>query len=374
MKFSFFHLMPFPDIAERSQQWPMSNRHFDPQVGTQLYERYLDQMVFAESCGFDWIGCNEHHFSPYGLMSNPNLVGAALIPRARRSRIAILGNLVPLLNPIRIAEEYAMLDVMSGGRLVAGLIRGVAHEYLAYNVPPDESWGRFQEALEIIVKAWTEPEPFAWEGEYYQYRAVAIWPRPVQQPHPPILMSGGSLESARFAAKHRAIMGVVQLVSLENARSLIDAYREQACADGWEPGPEHFLVGVHTCIAPTDHEAIALMGPAESHFYNVLAGGPEEANDLIMQKTRYYSVQRDAAARKKQRELRKSISIEDRVAAGTILCGSPDTVVKQITRLRDELGVGIVNMNFKVGQMPNEAVCTGLELFRDVVHPRVTDL
>jgi alkanesulfonate monooxygenase SsuD/methylene tetrahydromethanopterin reductase-like flavin-dependent oxidoreductase (luciferase family) len=105
----------------------------------------------------------------------------------------------------------------------------------------------------------------------------------------------------------------------------------------------------------------------------VLAGGPEAANDLIIQKTRYYSVQRDAAQRAKQRELRKRITIEDRIAAGTILCGSPDTVVKQIARLRDELGVGIVNMNFKVGQMPNEAVCAGLELFRDAVHPRVKD-
>ena len=114
-------------------------------------------MAFAEQCGFDWVGCNEHHFSPYGLMANCNLIGAALSQRTSTIKLAMLGNLIPLLNPIRVAEEYAMIDVMSGGRLIAGMIRGVPHEYIAYNIVPDESRERLREAAALIVKAGPSP-------------------------------------------------------------------------------------------------------------------------------------------------------------------------------------------------------------------------
>ena len=96
----------------------------------------------AEQAGFDWIGSNEHHFSPYGMMPNPNLVGAIVAHRTQRVGILQSGNIVPILNPIRVAEEYAMLDVISGGRLIAGFMRGIPHEYVAYNIAPDESYGR----------------------------------------------------------------------------------------------------------------------------------------------------------------------------------------------------------------------------------------
>lgn len=178
MKFSFFHTMPYDGLATQ-ESWPVRNTHFDPEHGRQLYENYIDCIAYAEECGFDWLGCNEHHFSPYGMMANCNLIGAALINRTRNAKLAMIGNLVPMLNPIRVAEEYAMLDVMSGGRLIAGFMRGVPHEYLAYNVAPGESRSRQREAIALIVKAWTEPEPFAWEGEHYQFRAISIWPRPI---------------------------------------------------------------------------------------------------------------------------------------------------------------------------------------------------
>jgi len=146
MKFNFFHLMPWPDYPREPEEWPVSNKEFVPERGRQLYADYIDCMAYAEQCGFDSIGCNEHHFSPYGLMSNPNLIGAALVYRTKRVKLAMLGNLVPLLNPIRVAEEYAMLDVMSGGRVLAGMMRGIPHEYIAYNVPPNESRARLREA------------------------------------------------------------------------------------------------------------------------------------------------------------------------------------------------------------------------------------
>ena len=232
MKFSFFHLMPWTELTEAPAQWPVANSGFDPERGKQLYDSYIDTMAFAEECGFDWVGCNEHHFSPYGLMANCNLIGAVLAQRTRTIKLAMLGNLIPLLNPIRVAEEYAMLDVMSGGRLIAGMIRGVPHEYIAYNVVPDESRARLREAAALIVKAWTEPEPFGWEGEFYQYPSVSIWPRPLQRPHPPILMSASNEESAEFAGQHKAMMGMTLIADLAAAKRCIGVYRETARAHG----------------------------------------------------------------------------------------------------------------------------------------------
>jgi alkanesulfonate monooxygenase SsuD/methylene tetrahydromethanopterin reductase-like flavin-dependent oxidoreductase (luciferase family) len=146
MKFSFFHLMPYTSLAEASGDWPVPNRVFDPETAHELYRAYIDTMIYAEQCGFDWIGCNEHHFSPYGLMANCNVIGGALAYPTKHVRIAMMGNLVPLNNPLRIAEEYAMLDCMSGGRLIAGLMRGIPHEYIAYKDAANA--GRMQQRLQ----------------------------------------------------------------------------------------------------------------------------------------------------------------------------------------------------------------------------------
>ena len=144
------------------------------------------------------------------------------------------------------------------------MIRGVPHEYIAYNVDPDESRGRLREAAALIVKAWTEPEPFGWEGEFYQYPSVSIWPKPLQRPHPPILMSASNEELAEFAGRHRAMMGMTLIADLEIARRCIGVYRETARGHGLEPTPAHILLGYNTCIADTDAEARAHLsrGPA----------------------------------------------------------------------------------------------------------------
>src|SRR5437773_1986014 len=108
--------MPYTHLELESHDWPFPNRYFDPAKASALYKTYVESMIHAEGCGFDWVGCNEHHFSPYGMMANCNLIGGALAYPTKRVKIAMIGNLVPLNNPIRIAEEYAMLDCMSGDR------------------------------------------------------------------------------------------------------------------------------------------------------------------------------------------------------------------------------------------------------------------
>src|SRR6266851_691838 len=189
----------------------LSNDLYDPVKGHDLYQSYIDTLALADDLGFDGICVNEHHQNAYGLMPSPNLIAAALTQRTKRAKIVVIGNALPLYNPpLRVAEEFAMLDVMSGGRLVAGMVIGGGPEYFSYQVNPTYARERFHEALDLIVKAWTTPGPFTWNSKHYYFRYVNPWPRPIQQPHPPIWIPGvGSLETIEFVAQRRyAYMGI----------------------------------------------------------------------------------------------------------------------------------------------------------------------
>jgi alkanesulfonate monooxygenase SsuD/methylene tetrahydromethanopterin reductase-like flavin-dependent oxidoreductase (luciferase family) len=366
--------MPWTEISETGRDWPVPNKYFNPTHGTELYKSYIDTMAYAETCGFDQIGCNEHHFSPYGLMANPNLIAAILATRTRRSKIAVLGNLIALANPIRVAEEFAMLDVISGGRLVAGFMRGIPHEYVAYNTNPSTSYARMQEATTLIIKAWTEPEPFGWEGEFYQFRAVSIWPRPVQQPHPPVLMSASNPESAAFAAKNRAMMGIVQLLDLSRAKDSIRVYTETARATGWEPTPDHIMIGQHTCICETDEEAREHLQSGHDYLFEVLGGGPRTAASMVLKESRFYTNPDRGKAQIERRKTLASTPIDEAIEKGTMLCGSPETVVRQIKRLHAELGNGHLQVTMKVGNVPDHVVTNGMRLFKERVLPEIANL
>jgi alkanesulfonate monooxygenase SsuD/methylene tetrahydromethanopterin reductase-like flavin-dependent oxidoreductase (luciferase family) len=307
-------------------------------------------------------------------MANCNIIGGALAYNTKNIRIAMVGNLVPLNNPIRVAEEYAMLDCMSGGRLIAGLMRGIPHEYIAYNIPPSESWSRQREAIQLILKAWTEPEPFGWEGEHFQFRNISIWPKPLQKPHPPIVMSATTPDSARLAAEMRAIMGLVLLPDLPSAKESIRIYKEAAREFGWEPGPEHILIGMHTVIAETDEEALAHLKSARGYFNTVLMDGMRTAQRIVLQKSRYYETAESRERWQSRLVKNREATLEEAIERGTILCGSPETVVKQIKRIHAELGHGIFNFTVKVGNLPDDVVAKGMRLFRDRVHPHVKDL
>ena len=374
MKFSYTHHMPYTFVDEAGQDWPVANKQFDPKRGAELYREYIDNKVYAEEVGFDWIGCNEHHMSPYGLMPNPNLIAAAVIERTSTAGILQSGNIVPLTNPIRIAEEYAMLDVQSGGRLIAGFMRGIPHEYVAYNVAPDESYSRMREACELILKCWTEPEPFGWEGEHYRFRAVSIWPRPVQQPHPSLVMSGTSRESATLAAELGATMGVLRLTSFEGARAMMDVYREVARSNAWEPGPEHFMVGMGCCIADTKEEAVETMKAGQKYFFEVLGGGIRTAQRLVIQKTRYFEHEESRQNFPGLPSKIKQVPIEERIEKGLLLCGTPDMVIDQLRRVKAELGHGRMNLNIKIGNTPDDAVMTTMRHLKETVFPAVRDL
>ena len=176
--------------------WPVPSESFSAEIAERSMESSLEQFELADQLGFDWVTLAEHHFAPMSLTPNPMVMAGALTQRVKRAKIALLGANIPILNPVRVAEEFAMLDALTGGRVIAGMLRGTSNEYVTYATNPAESRERFEEALELIVKAWTEPQPFGWQGRYYEYRVISIWPRPVQQPHPPIYMSGSAFCSA----------------------------------------------------------------------------------------------------------------------------------------------------------------------------------
>ncbi|MCJ9753200.1 LLM class flavin-dependent oxidoreductase [Neorhizobium sp. BETTINA12A] len=374
MKFNFFHLMPYPDYDKLPHEWPVSTHGIDSTRIQALYNEYIDEMVDAENYGFDWVGCNEHHFSPYGLMSNPNLIAGALARQTSKAKIAIVGNLLPLLNPVRVAEEYAMIDVMSGGRLVAGFLRGIPHEYIAYNIPPSESRSRLREATELIIKCWTEDEPFGWEGEHYQFPAISIWPKPIQKPHPRILMSASNAESAEFVAKMRAIMGITLIQDLSIAKAAVENFKKTARSYGWEPTPDDILVGQQICIADTDEEARHHMAAAQTYFHQTLMRPQRSAQQLVLGQSRYYTEADAGENFQKRLATLRGRTVEEQIEAGSIICGSPQSVIRQIKRLRRELDCGLLNLTIKVGNMPGSVVRRGMELFRDRVAPEVAGL
>ncbi len=369
MKFSYTHHMPYTGIEKVGQDWPVANKQFSPEEGVRIFRAGIDTKVFAEECGFDWIGNNEHHMSPYGLMPNPNLIGACVAERTSKSMILQSGNIVPIVNPIRVAEEYAMLDMISGGRLVAGFMRGIPHEYVAYNVAPSESYGRMNEAIELIKKAWTEPEPFGWEGEHYQFRAVSIWPKPAQKPHPEIVMSASSDGSARLAAEHRATMGVLRVQDYETAHHSIDVYKEHARKLGWEPRPHNIILAMNCCVAPSKDEAIRTLRKGYDYFFNVLGGGIRTAQRLVVQKTRYFKDDHDAERQTTKLRTHNQLSLEERMERGLVMCGTPDMAIEQISRLHQEFGHGVTNLSVKIGNVPDDSVHQTMSLLRDEVFP-----
>ncbi len=357
MKFCYFNPMPWPNVPRRPDHWPFPNSLYDANIGIACYDAYIQQFVLAEQAGFDWLGVGEDHMTAYSLTPNPSLIVAILSRLTRRPKLAILGVPLPLLNPIRVAEEGAMLDVLSGGRLVLGLIRGVPQNYAAYNCEPNESRSRFAEAHDLIVKAWTTRDEFAWLGEHYRYPQVSIWPLPLQTPHPPFVYSANSVESAIAAASRRGIAGSIHLYSRDSITQLSDnfeAYRTKAEQDGWRPNADRFLVGVEACIASTDAEAERILRPALSYRYNVLSGTfDRQKREIARTKPGYgYSPVEENPP-----------TLEERLECSTVICGSASTVIRQIERISERLGAGIVSLQFQVGNLADEQVRESIRLF-----------
>ena len=377
MKVSVFHTLRYGRVANAPNTWPVPNAFFDAERGVQAMANSLEDAEMEDQLGFDWIACAEHHFSPFSLSSNVAVQAAALSQRVKRARIAILGALVPLGNPVRIAEEFAMIDNLTGGRLVAGLIRGAPYEYLVYHVNPAESRSRFEEGWALIQKAWSERQPFGWEGRHFRYRQVSIWPRPVQQPTPPVYVSGSSRDSGDFAARMRIGLGFAGATNVPSAARSARFYEEKAIEYGWEPTPEHKIYQIGCHVAETDEKAWSrVRGPIEAGEGAGLARGQMIPNRLVATSGFYGERDADFISRYQSDTFgaEGGYTLEGRLNIGSLVAGGPDTVFKQIKHIRDEVGAGVVNLIFDAPGVDRPAKHEALDLFAREVLPRVHEL
>src|SRR5665213_3076330 len=378
MKFICFDLMPYRalDFAERDKYrsaWVvLPNSLYDPVRGADDYAGHIENMVYAEELGFDAISVNEHHQTAYGLMPAPNIIAAMLIARTKHVKICVLGRALPITeNPLTIAEEFAMLDNLSRGRLITGFVRGIGTEYHATGVNPVFSHERFHEAHDLIVQAWTHEGPFAFEGEHYNFRYVNTWPRPYQQPHPPIwIPSQGSTETIDWAADPaRKYPLLITFAASELVARYHLEYRETAHRYGYEASGDQLGWAVPIYVADTDERARAEAGAAIEALFNVYLPNPWE----MLVPPGYTSI----ASMKKMLRMRKSIGTRarnqtaaDLIASGTAIIGSRRTVIEELEKMREKTGVNIVVGMFQFGTLSDELTRRNMETFAADVMPR----
>ena len=367
MKVLNFTLMPYRGLdvpaskAHRSAWVVLPNTFYDPEKGAHDYESYIDLLAQSEPLGFDGVCVNEHHQTAYGLMPAPNLIASALIQRTKKINIAILGRALPLVNnPINIAEEFAMLDNMSRGRIIAGFVRGIGAEYHSTTVNPFYSHERFHEAHDLIVKAWTQPGPFAWEGEHYNLNYVNLWPRVYRQPHPPIwIPSQGSIETIEWAADpSRKYPFLVTFSAREAVIKNLLAYRDQTQKYGYEAQSSQLGWAAPVYVADTVEKAMQESREAIEALFNDYLTLPMEML-LPPGYTSIESLKKIIATKKaigrggfggpNQRQ-----SLERLMELGTVLVGTPETIVQQIKEVKEKTNLGNFVSMLQFGTMSNE--------------------
>ena len=220
--------------------WPVPPQNCDPEVAARSLGMSLELARRADELGFDWVSVSEHHYAPLMLTPNPLVWAGALTQVVKHAKIALLGPVLTINNPVRVAEETAMLDVLSGGRVVALFLRGVPYEWKVYSSEPADTKGSTQDGIDLILKAWTEPEPFAWQTAHHHFDVVSVWPRPLQRPHPPVYGSGNSEDSVLFAAQRRLGLAI-SFAPPEQVAKHVALYRAEAEKAGWSPGPDQVL-------------------------------------------------------------------------------------------------------------------------------------
>jgi len=379
MKFAFFHLMPYRplDFAERAKHrsaWVvLPNRLYDPKKGAEEYASYLDQLTYAEELGFDIVAVNEHHQTAYGMMPAPNLIASALIQRTKAVKIAILGRALPLTaNPITIAEEFAMLDNLSKGRIITGFVRGIGTEYHATGLNPAFSHERYQEAHDLIVQAWTRPGPFPFEGEHYNFRYVNLWPRPYQDPHPPIwIPSQGSSETIKWASDPaRKYPFLVTFSAADLVSRYLNMYRDSARAFGYEASGDQLGWAAPIYVAESDERAKAEAKAGIESLFNQYLHNPWE----MLLPPGYMSLSSMKNTMKMRKALgtrNRDLTIDELMESGTVVVGSTQTVRNRIEQMREKTGLSIVVAMLQFGVLNDEQTKRNMELFAAEVMPKL---
>ena len=359
------------DVAKYpSGRLDFPNTNFDPQKAHVLYNQYHEQYAFADEVNFDGIMSNEHHSSYWCMKPAVNLDAAVISKVTKKARIAILGNVIAINDPIRMAEEIAMLDCYSNGRIISGFVRGTAVESIQGGIDPTENRERFEEAHDLIIKCWTTPGPFRYEGKYHHYRVVNPWILPIQKPHPEIWFPGfSSPESVVWAAGHQyPYMNLGSL--LEHTELLKKVYIDTAREVGFTAGPEHFGYLLKILVADTDEKAMEIGRTfmwTDAHRNR----GPREHNDPPGYQSReaLKIMQKMPVAGFGQR-----LTYENLVESGTIIVGSPQTVTRRLTEIIEHLSPGYLHVYGNEGNMANADVMRSIELLGQEVIPALHEI
>lgn len=390
------------------QDLSISNGEYNPRLGADLYNRYLDEQVAAEEAGFDAVMLNEHHSTPFCMGGTMNTEAAILARITDKVKIVLNGNVLPIWDdPLWLAEELATIDMISRGRLVTGWVRGTGRESVAHNAPPPFNWERFQEAHDFIVKAWTDDGPFRWEGEHYDYRYVNPWMKPYQSPHPQIMIPGVvSKNTVKWAAEHRYPYLMLS-TRLEPTKLSFDYYREVAKENGYKAGPQHigYLFKVH--VEETEELAYEvgkkfLDGPGNiflegsrgtaSPVLQNLPGLTDRKNLLPTGQVGFVAASRgrDTEQVAKDNPDQPKAEPEPPARGGpapaaqadydtqlenyTIIAGTPDTVIPKIRHVLETLRPGTIFFWDGDGAMTHEDSMRSLKLMGSDVLPAVRDM
>ncbi|MSO76911.1 MAG: LLM class flavin-dependent oxidoreductase [Alphaproteobacteria bacterium] len=351
-----------------------SNKHFDPVSGSRLYNEYIEQYIHAEEMGFDGIMLNEHHNAPFCMQAKANIFAGILAAITKRVKIVMLGNPLPLAeDPVRLAEELAMVDMISKGRLVSGFVRGGGQEQLAAGVSPAYNRERFEEAHDLIVKTWTQQGPFRWEGTHYQQRVVNPWALPLQKPYPRVWIPGVvSRETIIWAAKHRYPY-IALNTPVDQTLRVWKLYDDTAAEAGFTSGPEYHGLLKQVHVAETEEKALQnarqfmwMQGEFTGLAHPVWSTpsgytSPENRRAWVE-----FSVGRG-------KEPRPRPTFEQQIANSMIIAGTPKTVIARLKQIMQEVRPGIIGLWGNDGSVSHHDSMTCIRLFGQEVLPAVRD-
>lgn len=370
--------------------YPLTSEHCDPRIAVRTYEEHLQAWEELDRLGFDGVGFNEHHTSPYGLMNSPNLMAAAAAQRTKNLKLLIYGNLLPMHQPLRLAEELAMIDCLSNGRLISGFARGIPREYDVFNVAMSESRARFEEAYDIVMKAWMQ-ESFSHDGKFWSYKDVAIWPRPIQQPHPPVSIPVSSSQESLDWAAARGIP-VTPGAATKGLREDVVRYFASALARNGRKFTSD-LMWIPSIVYLADSKAQAVKENAPYHLYfnrtlyshgSFTEAAIQKDAGYVTEQSRAYVRDENLKAYARSRSDFRKLTFEDvEKSAQNMPWGTADEVTQRLIDAADHAGAGTVLISLNRGAMPHDMFMNQIRRFakevlpalkaHDVTHARCLD-
>jgi alkanesulfonate monooxygenase SsuD/methylene tetrahydromethanopterin reductase-like flavin-dependent oxidoreductase (luciferase family) len=395
MKLMWFHLMPYTELPDNFREanpsvWvDIHSSLFDPKRAHLMYNDFMDELEYAAQCGFDAVCVNEHHSNGYGLMPSPNLIASSLARRTSDTAICVMGNSLALYNPpTRVAEEFAMIDCISGGRLIAGFPVGTPMDTCyVYGTNPSQLRQRYHEAHDLVLRAWTEQDTFAFNGRFNQQRYVNIWPRPVQRPHPPIwIPGGGSVETWRWCAEMDYVYCYLSYYGYKAGRATMDGFWAEMKRLGKAPNPYHAGFLQFVGVGESRQHAFDLYSEAAEYFYGRClhvdarwATPPGYTSEDSQRAGIESQIKQAADANVRGKSTGERFASVARemdaiVDKGYVIIGSANDVAEQLREVAVNLNVGHLMLLLQFGNMSKELCRYNTQSFARDVIPKLKGL